>query len=122
MSADLDDAAAIEHDDPIGLADGRQAVGDDQARPPDEQAIERRLDQRLVGGVERARRLVEDEDLRVLEQRARDREPLLLAARQAIAALADDGLVSVGQAGDEVVDLRRPRRLRDLLGGASGRA
>ena len=50
----------------------------------------RRLDQLLALGVEVARRLVEDQDLRRREDRARDRQPLLLAARQLHAALADE--------------------------------
>ena len=52
--------------------------------------FERRLDQALGLGVERRGRLVEDQDRRILEDRARDRDPLPLAARQTDAALADD--------------------------------
>ena len=62
-----------------------------------------------------ARRLVEDHDGRVLQQHAGDGEPLLLAARQPVAALADDGVVAVGQRGDDVVDLRGPARRVDLV-------
>ena len=40
--------------------------------------------------VQRARRLVENEDARVLEQRARDRDSLALAAGEPIAAVAND--------------------------------
>ena len=36
---------------------------------------------------------------------------------EAVAALADDGLVPVGERGDQLVDLRRPGRLLDLLVG-----
>ena len=53
------------------------------------------MDQRFVMGVERAGRFVEDQDARVLEQDARDRQPLALAARELVAALADDGVVAV---------------------------
>ena len=56
-----------------------------------------RLDEPLADGVERRGRLVEDEDARVLEQHARDRHPLLLAAGQLVAALADHGVVAVRQ-------------------------
>ena len=51
--------------------------------------VERGLHLGLGGGVERAGRLVEDQDRRVLQQRARDRQPLALAAGQQAAALAD---------------------------------
>jgi hypothetical protein len=80
MGATLDDAPLVDHDDQIRLADRRQPVRDDQAGAIGQQRFERGLDQLLVVTVERARRLVEDEDARVLEERARDREPLPLAA------------------------------------------
>ena len=65
-------------------------------------------------GVERRGRLVEDQDPRVLQQDAGDRDPLLLAARQLVAALADDRVVAIGQLGDPVVDRRGPRRGLEL--------
>jgi hypothetical protein len=46
--------------------------------------------------VEIARGLVENQDLRRGEDRARDREPLLLTARELDAALADERLVALG--------------------------
>ena len=51
---------------------------------------------------------------RVLEQRAGDREALALAARERRAALADERVVAVGQALDEVVRVGRPGRRLDL--------
>ena len=45
---------------------------------------------RSVGGVDRRRELVQDQDARVHQQRAGDRHALLLTARQRYAALADD--------------------------------
>ena len=75
-------------------------------------AVERRLDLALGVAVERRGRLVEDEDRRRLEDGAGDGDALLLAARELQPALADLGVVAVGQALDEVADLRRlaPRR------------
>ena len=64
---------------------------------PSMSRCEGRLDEALADGVERGGRLVEDEDPRVLEQHARDRHALLLAAGELVAALADDGVVAVGQ-------------------------
>ena len=86
----LDDASAVEHDDAVAVLDRRQPVRDDDRRAPAHQLFERRLDQPLRLGVERRGRLVEDQDRRVLEDRARDRDALPLAARQPDAALADD--------------------------------
>src|SRR6266516_3438766 len=66
--------------------------------------VERLLDEPFGLRVERARRLVEDEDRRVAQDRARNRDPLFLAAGEPIAALADDGVVALGQSRDHVVD------------------
>ena len=120
VRADLGDAAAVEHDDLVGVADGREPVGDRDRRPALGQPLERLLDGALGLRVERGRRLVEDEDRRVAQDRPRDRDPLPLAAREAVAALADDGLVAVREAGDQLVDLRRARGLLDLLVGRVG--
>ena len=65
-------------------------------------AVERRLDLALGVDVERRGRLVEDQDRRRLEDGAGDGDALLLAAGEFQAALADLGLVAVGQRLDEV--------------------
>ena len=93
---------------------------DRDRRPPLGQPLERLLDEPLGLRVERRGRLVEHQDRRVPQHGARDRHALLLAAREAVAALADDGLVAVGKRGDQLVDLRGPRRLLDLLVGGVG--
>ena len=61
------------------------------------------LQDRFALVVERTRRLVEDQDARVREQRAGDRHALALPARKARALLADDGVVAFGQLADELV-------------------
>ncbi len=65
--------------------------------------VERVADQALALGVERAGGLVEDQDARVLEQRARDRHPLLLAAGELHPALAHQRVVALREPGDELV-------------------
>ena len=122
VRADLGDAPAVEHGDAVGVADRRQAVGDDDRRAAQQRRLEGGLDVRLVVVVEVARRLVEDHHLRILEQQAGDGDALLLAARQAVAALADDGVVAVGERGDGVVDAGRLGGGDDLGGVASGLA
>ena len=79
-----------------------------------------RLDQPLADRVEGRRRLVEDQDAGVLEQDPGDRDPLLLAARQLVAALADHRVVAVGQLGDPIVDRRRARGRDQLVVGRLG--
>ena len=65
------------------------------------------LDEGFVLGVEVRRGLIEDHDGRILEQHSSDRQPLLLAARQAVSALADDGVEAIGQIVDHAEDASR---------------
>ena len=51
----------------------------------------------------------------LIEQRAGDRHALALAARERVAALADDRVVAVGQPDDELVGVGRLRRSDDLF-------
>ena len=53
------------------------------------------------------RRLIEDHDRRILQQHAGDGEPLLFATGESVAALADDGVVPLGEFGDHVMDTSR---------------
>lgn len=70
--------------------------------------------------VEVAGGFVEDQDFRPLEQGAGDGEALLLSAREAHAALADFGLVALGEFFDGVVDFRHAAGLHDLVEGGVG--
>ena len=70
-------------------ADGAQAVGDDDAGAA-RRLVELALDLPLGDGVERAGRLVEQQDRRPVDQRARQRQPLALAARERGAAVGQD--------------------------------
>ena len=73
----------------VALRIGREAVRDHEGGAALHHLVERGLHLALGCGVERARRLVEDQDRRILQQRARDREALALAAGERAAALAD---------------------------------
>ncbi len=72
MAAALHDLAMVDHADLVGLSDRRQAVGDDNGRPPFTQGAQRLLD-RLPGlRIEGGRRLVEQDDRRIPEKRSSD--------------------------------------------------
>ena len=78
------------------------------------------LDRDLDLAVERRGRLVEHQDRRVLQDHARERDALALAARELHAALADVRVVAgasvpVAQPDDELVRLRLARRRVDLV-------
>ena len=114
MAAALDDATVLEDDDLVGVDHRRKPMGDHQRGAALRDLLQALLQRPLGAAVEGRGRLVEDQDRRVLEQDAGDGDPLLLAARQLETALADLRGIAVGQAGDEVVDLREPRRGLDF--------
>ena len=118
MGSALGDAALIQHDDLVGADDRREPVRDHERGAVARHPLQRLLDFVLGMAVERRGRLVQHQDRRRLQHRARDRHALLLAARQFQAALADLGLISLRRHPDEAVDLRQPRRLLHLgIGG-----
>ena len=82
MPALVDELALVEDDDAVGLQHGGEQLAiTSEVRP--HQALQRHLHQPLVLGVERAGGLVEEQERRVAQDRARDRDPLPLAAGQA---------------------------------------
>ncbi len=85
---------------------GREPVRDDERGAAAGERFERLLHQALARRVERARRLVEQQDRPVGEQRARNREPLALSARERHAALAELGVERLRQALDEFERMR----------------
>ena len=102
-----DDPAAFDEHDAVGEADRRQPVRDHERGAAGQQRPERVVDVLLDLHVDRAGRVVEDEDRRVGQQGAGDRDPLALASGQVVAALADDGVVAIGQVVDELVGVGR---------------
>ena len=105
---------AIHDADQIGADHGREAVRDDDRGAAAHQTAQRRLHLPLRIGVERRGRLVEQQDRRVLQHRARDGDALPLAAREPDAVLADRRVVALRQVADEVVGARRARGGLDL--------
>mmetsp|Transcript_20465 Transcript_20465/g.62302 ORF Transcript_20465/g.62302 Transcript_20465/m.62302 type:complete len:607 (+) Transcript_20465:191-2011(+) len=115
----LHDAAAVHHADDVAVFDGGEAVGDHdrgETRLLDE-LVERLLHDLLGLAVQRRRGLVQEQDARVVHQRARDRDALLLAAAEAVAAVPDVRVVALGERGDEAVRVRLDGGLLDLLVG-----
>ena len=75
-----------------------------------------------VPRVDRRRGVVEHEDARIGEHRARDRDALALTAGERETALADDGVVAQGQLLHEVVGAGDPGRALDVGVGRVGAA
>ena len=82
-------------------------------RPLLHQLVERRLHERLRCRIERRCGLIEDEDRRILADRACDGDALLLSAADARAALARSALVPLRQPSNELVGEGGARRPLD---------
>src|SRR3989442_7409025 len=90
----VDYAPAIQHNDLIRSVDRCESMRDHQRGSPLHQIRERPLHQSLRLRVERGGSFVKHQDRGVLQDSARDCQPLALAARKLQAALADHRLVT----------------------------
>ncbi len=111
--AALDDAPAVDHQNLVGVADGRDAVRHDDrgARAHDPPQAQQNF---LFGvSVDGRQRIVQDQDARIDGDGAGERRALLLATRKRDAALADDRFVAVGKVGDILVEPGRRGGIRD---------
>ena len=109
----LDDLALRHHADAVGDApDDAEVVGDEQDRHAEArlQLLQERQDLRLHGDVERRRRLVCDEQLRLIGERHGDHHALALAAGELV-RIGAEAARRVGNADlFEKLDGPRPRR------------
>ena len=115
VGAGLRDAAPLEHDDPVRPPDRGETVGDHEDRAAPQQRFDRVLHEAFALRVEGARRLVEDQDLRVAQDRSSDGDALTLAAREARARDPHFGLVALGQGLRELVHVRGVGRGAQLV-------
>jgi hypothetical protein len=77
----LRDDAVAQHENHVGVANRRQPMGDGDRCPACHQPRQALEDQLFGFRIERRRRLVEQEDRGVANDRTRDRDSLPLAAR-----------------------------------------
>ena len=103
VGAALDDNAVVHDDNEVGMADGGEAVGNDDAGASLHELVEGLLHGHLAFGVEGAGGFVKDEDGRVFEHGAGYAEALALSTAEGDAAVAYVGVVALGQLGDEFV-------------------
>ena len=97
MRPEIDDLAAVEHEGLVAIDQRGETVRDDHHRASARNALEIGVDQRLALRIERRGRFVEDHQLGIDDQRARDGEALALAAREVGRAFLDPGLVTLRQ-------------------------
>ena len=118
MPADLHDATVVEHDDEVSLADRREPVRDDDRRAALEGGVEGPLHGDLRLGVEVGGGLVEHDHVGRLEQQPRDGQALLLAAGEAVTAVAHDRVEALGQLVDEELICAARKRRETRVGRA----
>ena len=97
MCADAVDPAAIEYDDPVGVADRFQPVRDHQDGAAGGERLQRLLNSCFGRRVDGRDRFVENQDGRILQERPGNRKALPLTARERGATFGDDGVEPLGQ-------------------------
>ena len=114
------DLALFDDEDLIGAANGGETMGDDEGGAALHEEVEAVLDEGFGFGVEGAGGFVENEDAGVGEYGAGDGEALALAAGELDAALADDGVVALGETLGELVDAGDGAGFHELFFGGGG--
>ena len=79
VAAAFHDLALIQHQHLIGVADGAEPVGDDEAGAVLEQVVQRRLDESFGARIDAGSCLVQDQDARVAQRSTCDGDQLALA-------------------------------------------
>src|SRR5436190_8946613 len=97
-------------------------MADEKRGLPSHQTLERLDHELLVFDIEAGRGLVEQEYRGIPDHGARDGHTLPLTARQRRPSGADDGVVTVLEAADELIDPRRASGTHDFLERRVGRA
>ena len=95
MFAGFDHTAVFQHDDLIRMANRGQPVGDNERRPARHQSFQRRQQQGLRFRIQRRGRFVENQDRRILQQCARNRDSLALSAGQCRAPFTQHSVVAI---------------------------
>src|SRR5262245_58045882 len=114
MCAELGDAASVENDDVVALAQGAEAMRDHQRRAALHGSLHGRENLVLSVRVDRSCRIVQEQDRRVEEHGAGDGQSLTLADGEVEATLPQDGVKTVWQIGDEVISSGNACSLLDL--------
>mmetsp|Transcript_27544 Transcript_27544/g.91627 ORF Transcript_27544/g.91627 Transcript_27544/m.91627 type:complete len:584 (+) Transcript_27544:524-2275(+) len=111
----------VDNHDGVRIADGAEPMRDHERRTTPRQIVQRCLHLGFVLIVERARRLVEQQQRRVAHERPRQRDALLLPAGEGGAGSADPRLEAARQRRDEVERVCLAGRLLDGVHRAVGK-
>jgi hypothetical protein len=99
----LNDAPFLQHDNSIEAAQSRQAVGDGNDRSSAHQALKRIADHLLRLDIEGRGSFIQQQNRRVLEKGAPDRNSLPLTPGELDATITDYRVETLGQLFDEVI-------------------
>ena len=113
MCTRFDDLTVVHDEDHIGFADGGKPVRNDKAGSALHHFRKCVLNAHFRSGVNGGRRFVEDQHGRQRKHNARDTEKLLLSLGKT-AVIADDGIVSLGEAFDEAMRVGSLRGSNDF--------
>ena len=106
MRALLDNVAVIHDQDEVGIHDRRQTVRDHKARTPAHKRVHGTADGKLGARIHARRRLIQNENRRVVEQHARNGQQLALALTDAFGIVSHTRVVALRHSAHEEVDLR----------------
>ena len=115
MRAYIGHTSAVENDYPISMLHRRYTLRNDYLCNIRDIFGERTAYRRIGGGIHRARRVVEDNYLRLFKQCACDTETLLLSAGDICSALTEHCFIALGEGGNELVRLSGARCFKHLL-------
>ena len=105
----------IENEDPVRRADARSSLRNDEDGHAAFQRVHRLAELQVRREIQRAGRIVHDENLRLLHQCAGDGQPLPLSAGEIASVLLDGRVEAAGFAVDHLGGLRGFRRRHQLL-------
>lgn len=100
-----DDLAVLEDVDAVAVANGAEAVGDGDGGAIGGELVEGFLDLSFGDGVHGGGGFVHEEDVGIAEEGAGEGEALALTTGELHAVFAEEGVVALGEARDEVVGL-----------------
>ena len=103
MRAAFHHLARFQHDDLIGIDNGRQPVGNGQHSAPLAHGPEFGLNVTLGLGIKGRGRFVQQQNRRIAQDRAGDSNPLFLPTREHHSPLPDICAVSVGKCSEEFI-------------------
>ena len=115
MGSLLGDAPLLDHNNIVGMADGRQAVGNDDGCFALCQAAEILLNGAFRFRIDRAGRFIQDQHRGVFQYGAGDAQPLALPPRKFDAPFPHNAFISIRKGLYEIVELGFFCRFDDVL-------